>query len=198
MRIIKHLFIVSVLFFTGTLRVSAQKNIVHDFKLQGVNDSMYSLSDFPDARGFIIVFTGNTCPFAKLYYERLNDMNSKYSLLGVPLIAIRSTDTLIIPSDGFDEMKILADAKHFTFPYLADNTQAVAKEFKADHTPHAVVIWKSDGQWVIEYSGAIDDNGAEKEKVKHSWCADAVDALISGKEPAVKETKSVGCAIHFR
>ena len=88
--------------------------------------------------------------------------------------------------------------KGFSFPYLQDNTQAVAKDFGAVKTPHAFLIWKENNQWKIKYKGAIDDNGAEPKKVTHAYVEEAVDALLHSKTIAVTETRSIGCAIKFR
>jgi peroxiredoxin len=116
----------------------------------------------------------------------------------VPLIAISSTDTITYEEDTYPKMVKKAQREHFNFPYLFDGDQMVAKHFAAQKTPHAFVIWKEKGQWVVKYNGAIDDNGAEPEKVEYPYVAKAVEALLAGKEVEVKETKSIGCQIHFR
>ena len=174
------------------------QSVVVDFSLKNVDGNMVSLSDYKSAKGFIIIFTCNHCPFAKLYPKRLNALNKKYNKLGVPLLAISSSDTLIFEEDTFDKMVKKSRSEKFNFPYLIDVNQMVAKNFKAEKTPHAFVIWKDNGAWVIKYNGAIDDNGAEPSKVKEKYVEKAVDAILQGKEVPVKETKSVGCQIHFR
>lgn len=174
------------------------KVLIRDFQLQNVDGKMLSLSSFPDAKGFIIVFTCNHCPFAKLYPPRLNDLYKKYKALGIPLIAISSTDTLVYEEDTYPKMIQKATKEKFLFPYLFDGEQAVAKMFAAQKTPHAFVIWKEYDAWVIKYNGAIDDNGAEPEKARNRYVANAVDALLAGKDVAVTETKSIGCQIYFR
>ncbi len=171
---------------------------VNDFSLRNVDGKFVSLKDFPDAKGFIIIFTCNHCPFAKLYPPRLNELNAKYKKLGVPLIAISSTDTVVYDGDSYELMVAKAKAEQFNFPYLQDNLQSVARNFAAQKTPHAFVLWKAEGKWIVKYNGAIDDNGGEPEKVKHRYVADAVDALLAGKEVSVKETKSIGCQINLR
>ena len=125
-------------------------------------------------------------------------MNIKYKPLGVPLIAISSTDTISYEEDTFSKMREKAIREQFNFPYLFDGMQAVAKDFKAQKTPHAYVIWKKNGNWVVKYNGAIDDNGMEPTKVKAHYVTDAVDELLSGKEVSKKETKSIGCQIYLR
>ncbi len=173
-------------------------NVVSDFRLPSVSGKVVSLIDYPNAKGFIIVFTCNHCPFAKLYPPRLNELSDKYKSLGVPLLAISSTDTTLYEEDSFDKMKVKAASEHFNFPYLFDGDQKVARQFYAQKTPHAFVLWKEKGKWVVKYDGAIDDNGAEPEKARIQYVALAVDALLKGKTVAVKETKSIGCQIHLR
>ena len=159
---------------------------------------MVSMKDYPDAKGFIIVFTCNHCPFAKLYPERLNALNLKYKIKGIPLIAISSTDTTIYEEDSYVNMIEKAKVEKFNFPYLYDGMQTAAKEFNAQKTPHAYVIWKENGEWIIKYNGAIDDNGAEPKKVKRRYVVNALDDLLSGKKIKITKTKSIGCQIHFR
>lgn len=171
---------------------------IEDFSLKNVDGRYVSLGQYPDAKGFIVVFTCNHCPFAKLYPPRLNALNEKYGKQGVPLIAISSTDTIVYDEDTYPLMVEKARRERFNFPYLFDGTQAVARQFAAQKTPHAFVLWKEQGQWVVRYNGAIDDNGAEPENVREPYVANAVDALLNGREVAVKETKSIGCQILFR
>lgn len=171
---------------------------ISDFKLKNTNGTIVSLKDYPKAKGFIIVFTCNHCPFAKLYPNRLNELNKKYKIANVPLIAICSTDTNIYAEDVYAKMIGKATAENFTFPYLCDGDQHVGRNFSAQKTPHAFVIWKENGKWTIEYNGAIDDNGAEPDKVKQQYVANAVDELLKGRSVSVKEIKSIGCQIHYR
>jgi peroxiredoxin len=190
------------LFFAAVLLsfkpLSDDDGIIKDFSLPSTNGSLIGLDDYPDAKGFIIVFTSNNCPFAKLYFKRLNILYDDYSKVNVPLLAIRSTDTTAMQEDCFDKMIKLSRKNDFHFPYLADNHQQVAKNFHAEKTPHAFVIWKENNEWKIKYSGAIDDNGAEPDKVIHSYVKEAVDNLLAGKEVEIPVTKSVGCAIRYR
>ncbi|MCW3121795.1 MAG: redoxin [Flavipsychrobacter sp.] len=176
----------------------AADKTISDFSLKNIDGKSVALKDYPSAKGFIIVFTCNHCPFAKLYPPRLNELNKKYKALGVPLIAISSTDTIVFEEDTYLKMVAKAKQEKFNFPYLFDGAQQVAKNFATQKTPHAFVVWKEHGQYIIKYSGAIDDNGAQPKQVKHSYIAEAVDALLNGKEVAVKETRSIGCQVHFR
>jgi peroxiredoxin len=178
--------------------VANEGKSVSDFSLLNTNGKNVGLKDYPNAKGFMIIFTCNHCPFAKLYPQRLNELNSKYQSLGVPLIAISSTDTLLYEEDTYPMMVAKSKNEKFNYPYLFDEFQKVAKDFKAQKTPHAFVIWKENDKWIVKYSGAIDDNGAEPDKVKNHYVANAVDQLLAGKQVAVKETKSIGCQILMR
>ena len=171
---------------------------IKDFRLRNTDGKYFSLSQYPNAKGFIVVFTCNHCPFASLYPPRLNVLNDKYKALGVPLIAISSTDTQVYEEDSYVQMVHKSEAEKYNYPYLMDAEQVVAKNFGAQRTPHAFVIWKEKGAWVIKYNGAIDDNGMSPESVKTTYVADAVDALLNNKEIENPETKSIGCQIHFR
>lgn len=196
--ITRYLWLLLLMAVATTGFAPVNTGVVNDFSLQNVDGKYVSLKDYPDAKGFIIVFTCNHCPFARLYPPRLNELNNHYKPLGMPLIAISATDTLIYEEDGYLKMVSKARNEKFNFPYLYDNMQTVARNFEAQKTPHAYVLWKENGKWVVKYNGGIDDNGAEPQNVKHHYVADAADALLAGKEVAVTETKSVGCKILFR
>ena len=186
------------LLFILAIAISAKGQTINDFQLLSTSGKNFKLSDNANAKGYIVVFTSNNCPFAKLYPERLKALNKKYEPLGIPLVCIRSTDTTVMDEDVYEKMIELTKREQFNFPYLVDGDQEVAAQFHADKTPHAFVVWKENEQWVVKYSGAIDDNGAEEKKVKHRYVAEAVDALLGGNEVAIKKTASVGCGIHYR
>ncbi|MBU6340156.1 MAG: thioredoxin family protein [Bacteroidetes bacterium] len=187
--------IILMLFAPGA---HAPLSSIRDFSLKNTDGRMVSLADYPDAKGFIVIFTCNHCPFARLYPPRLNALNGKYQPLGYPLLAISSTDTLLYEDDTYPKMIEKAQKEQFNFPYLFDETQAVAKNFKAQKTPHAYVLEKTRNGLEIRYNGAIDDNGGEPENVTQAYVALAVDALLAGKKVAIPETKSIGCQIFFR
>ncbi|MEI7978890.1 MAG: thioredoxin family protein [Bacteroidota bacterium] len=198
MKKIKNIFIVSIYLFFASAFITKQKETILDFTLKNTDGKMVSLANYKYAKGFIIVFTCNHCPFAKLYPPRLNELNKKYDSLGVPLIAVSSTDTMMYEEDTYPKMIAKATDEQFNFPYLFDEMQSVAKNFNAQKTPHAFIIWKENEKWVVKYNGAIDDNGMEPEKVTEHYVANAVDALLANKKITIPETKSIGCQIAFR
>ena len=170
---------------------------IPDFSLLNIDSNFISFKTFPNAKGFIVVFTCNHCPFAKLYPARLNALNLKYSSLGVPLLAINSMDTAVYEEESFDLMRAKAMREKTNFPYLYDVTQSVGKSFGADHTPHAFILWKVNEQWIIKYAGAIDDNG-EHQELANSYIENALTELLSNKAISNDETASFGCRIYYR
>lgn len=171
--------------------------VVSDFSLRNVNGKTVSTKDYKNAKGFIVIFTCNHCPFAKLYTKRMNDLNRKFSKLNVPLIAINSMDTLVYDDETFALMQQKAKNDKFNFPYLQDASQEVGRQFGAEHTPMAFVIWKENNEWVIKYKGAIDDNGEQPQLAK-PYISDAVNELILNEKISIPETESFGCRIFYR
>jgi peroxiredoxin len=166
-----------------------------DFKLKNVNGKMVSLADFKDAKGFIVIFDCNTCPYSKAYNDRIISLNKKYSSVGYPVIAINPNDATQSSGDSFDEMVKLAKKKGYDFPYLADEAQSVAKSFGATNTPHAFVLTK---ELKVAYIGAIDDNARKPEAATKKYVEEAVDALLAGKPVPVTKVKAIGCGIKWK
>jgi len=170
-------------------------DLADDFSLKNIDNSMVSLADYKDAKGFIVTFTCNTCPFAVLYEDRIQALNEKYGSQGYPVIAIMPNNTDVKPGDNMQAMKQRAQEKGFTFPYLIDKGQKVYPKFGATKTPHIYVLEKTKKGNVVKYIGAIDDNHEDASAVKIKFVENAVDALLKGEEVMQKETKAIGCSI---
>lgn len=112
-----------------------------DFSLKNVDGTMVSLSDFDSAKGFLVIFTCNTCPYAQAYEDRIIALDAKYKPQGVPVIAINPNNPSAKPGDSFAKMKERAAEKGFTFPYLFDEGQKIYPQYGATRTPH-VFCWK--------------------------------------------------------
>ncbi len=166
-----------------------------DFKLKSVDGKMISLSNFPDAKGFVVVFTCNHCPFAKAYEDRIIAIDKKYKDKGFPVIAINPNDVSIVPGDSYDYMVERAKEKGFTFPYLRDETQEVANAYGAQKTPHVYLLQKENKDLVVKYIGTIDNNYQDESAVTQSYLSDAIDALLAGKDPDPNFTKAIGCSV---
>jgi len=166
-----------------------------DFELLNVDGKMVSMSDFDSAKGFIIIFTCNTCPYAVAYEDRIIALNDKYASQGYPVIAIMPNNTDVKPGDNMEAMQARAEDKGFTFPYLLDDGQKIYPQYGATKTPHVFVLEKTDNASIVRYIGAIDNNYKDASSVTEKFVENAVDALLAGKEVKKKETKAIGCSI---
>jgi peroxiredoxin len=169
-----------------------------DFKLKSTDEKVVSLSDYKEAKGFIVVFSCNHCPYAVKYEDRINALNKKYEKQGYPVVVINPNDPIQYPEDDFSAMKKRAKDKSFTFPYLVDETQEIAKAYGATKTPHVFVLQKSGKDLIVKYIGAVDDNTDDASAVKEKYAEQAVDALLAGKAIAVTSTKAIGCGIKWK
>ena len=170
-------------------------DVATGFKLKNVDNKMVSLSDYADAKGFIVIFTCNHCPYAKAYESRIIGLNHKYASQGYPVIAINPNDPKVEPQDSFEGMQQRAKEKGFTFPYLFDVGQKIYPLYGATRTPHVFVLQKENGKNIVRYIGAIDDNYADASDVSHKYVEEAVDALLSNKPVAQSSTVAIGCSI---
>lgn len=170
-------------------------DVVRDFKLENVDGKMVSMSNYKDAKGFIIVFTCNTCPYSVANEDRLIALDKKYKSKGYPVIAINPNDPAAQRGEAMSDMKKRAKSKGFTFPYLFDKGQKVYPKFGATRTPHVYVLSNTKGKKVVEYIGAIDDSSRDESRVKEKYVEDVIAALDSGKKPAKTYTRAIGCSI---
>ncbi len=171
---------------------------VADFKLKNVDGKMVALSDFKNSKGAIVIFTCNHCPYAKAYEDRIINIHKKYEAKGFPVIAINPNNPEVQPQDSYDLMVVRAKEKSFPFLYLFDEGQKVYPIFGATKTPHVFLLTKKGNDMVVEYIGTIDDNYKDTSLVKDKFLENAIEALLAGKEIAMKETKAVGCGIKVK
>ncbi len=172
--------------------------IADDFKLKNVDGKMVSMSDYNSAKGFIIIFTCNHCPFSKKYEDRINALDRKYAKKGFPVIAINPNDASQYPEDNFENMIKRAKEKKFSFPYLHDESQAVARMYGATKTPDVFVLQKEGADLIVKYTGAIDNNSDSAKEATEKYVEAAVDALLEGKPVQNTFTKAVGCSIKWK
>lgn len=170
---------------------------VEDFRLKNVDGKMVSLADYPDAKGFIVVFTCNTCPVAVANEDRILALDGNYKPKGYPVIAINPNDAGVEPRESYEQMQQRAKEKGFTFPYLLDPDQTVSKRFGATHTPHTFLLQRTAEGNTLQYIGAIDnDSRGGNPDIK--FLEDAIAALDQGKSPDPNTTRAVGCTIKWK
>jgi len=169
-----------------------------DFKLKNIDGKMVSLSDFKAAKGFIVVFTCNHCPYAKKYEDRIVELDKKFKDQGYPVIAVNPNDPNVQPEDGYQQMIERAKQKGFTFPYLVDEGQKIYPLYGATKTPHVFVLQKENGKNIVKYIGAIDNNYDNPNDVSEYYVQDAVNALIKGEPVKMTKTVAIGCTIKVK
>ncbi len=171
-----------------------------DFSLPGVDGKIHNLSDYASSPILVVVFTCNHCPIAQMYERRIEQLYGDYGKKGVAVVAIQGNDPKAIRideldssdvSDTLDEMKIRVQYKHLHYPYLyAGDTQTVTRAYGPQATPH-VFIFDKDRR--LRYEGHFD-NSYRTEMVKTHDAQNAIDALLAGKDVAVKHTGVFGCS----
>ncbi|GGG45503.1 thioredoxin family protein [Epilithonimonas arachidiradicis] len=169
-----------------------------DFKLKNVDGKMVSLSDFKSAKGFIVVFTCNHCPYAKKYEDRIIALDKMYKDKGYPVIAINPNDPNVQPQDGFAEMQTRAKEKGFTFPYLVDEGQKIYPVYGATKTPHVYILKKENGKNIVKYIGTIDNNYENPNDVSDHYVQDAVNQLLKNEPVKTEKTVAIGCTIKVK
>lgn len=194
--------IYSILIFVTTLLTNYSLengydigDIATDFSLENIDGKFVSLSDFKDAKGFIIVFTCNTCPYAILYEDRIEALNKKYASQGYPVVAIMPNNVETKPGDSMKSMQQRAIDKGFTFPYLIDAGQKIYPQYGATKTPHVYILESTTRGPVVRYIGGIDDNYKDATLVKTNFVEDAIESLKNGGAIKFTKTKAIGCSI---
>jgi len=170
---------------------------VQDFKLKNVDGKFVSLSDRSDVKGYLVVFSCNTCPVVKQYEQRIINLNEMYASKGYPMIAINPNDPNRSPGDSYEEMIKRAKSSGYKFPYVFDDTQDVAKAFGATNTPQVYILKNEKGKFKLVYKGAIDNNQRSADAATQKYVEAAMTSLLNGEEIKVSVTKAVGCTIKW-
>jgi peroxiredoxin len=165
------------------------------FKLPGVDGKDCALADLlKKSKAVVVVFSCNHCPVATDYQDRLIEIQKDYKAKGVAIVAISSNDVESVKEDSFDNMKKRAKEKKYNFPYLYDESQEVARAYRATCTPHVFLL---DAKGVLAYRGAVDDNQDAKKATK-PYLRTALDSVLAGKPVETTTTKQFGCTIKWK
>lgn len=173
-----------------------------DFTLKGVDDRIYTLADFKDARVLMVIFLSNHCPYSHAAETRLLPLAAEFKSRGLAVVAINPNhpDAVRLDElgyskydDSFEHMKLYAREAGFTFPYLYDgDTQATAKAYGCLATPHVFIF---DQERKLRYQGRFDDSRfADPASVTSPDARNAVEALLAGRPVPVAETRPIGCS----
>ncbi|WP_143959811.1 thioredoxin family protein [Litoribacter populi] len=169
-----------------------------DFNLKSVDGKMVSLSSHEDAKGFLVIFSCNTCPYVVAYEDRMIELHNKYAPQGYPVIAINANDKTQSPGDSFEKMQERSKGKKFPFAYIYDESQEITLAYGATKTPEVYLLEREGNDFVVKYIGAIDNNFREADKANDKYVEKAMDDILNNRQVAVNNTKAVGCTIKFR
>ena len=167
-----------------------------DFSLPDTNGKTISLSNFDNAPALLVIFMCNHCPFVKHVADEMAKLTSEYQARGVAVVAINSNDVASHPDDSPEKMAEEVAARSYTFPYLYDETQEVAKDFRAACTPDFYVF---DREQVLAYRGQMDPSRPDSGiPVTGEDLRAALDSVLEGRPTADEQTPSIGCNIKWK
>jgi peroxiredoxin len=160
--------------------------------LPGTDGKRHSLADFKDRDVIVVVFTCNSCPIALDYEDRIIAFAKKHAA-PEEKVALVAINVNTVPEDRLPEMTKRAQKKGFSFPYLYDETQQIARGYGANYTPEFFVLNK---ERKIVYMGAMDDK-TNVQEAKENFLEPAVEAALKGQKPPKTETLARGCMIRY-
>ena len=166
-----------------------------DFDLPGVDGKSYSLASFAGARALTVVFACNHCPHVIGTEERMQQFYADFRDQGMAMVSINSNETDSHPTDSFEHMRQRAGEKGFEFPYVRDESQAVALAYGALRTPHFYLF---DGDRMLRYTGRMDDNTLDAARATTRELRAAVEALLAGREVPTPLTNPIGCNVKWK
>lgn len=166
-----------------------------DFSLPATDGQTYSLNGFAGAKLLVVVQMCNHCPYVVGYQDRMNAIAQRSADQGVAFAGINSNDASKYPADSFEGMQTRVKEAGIPFPYLHDESQALAKALGAERTPEFFVF---DAERKLVYHGRLDDNLEDPGAVKEAYLAEALEAALAGKPVKTPETQAVGCSVKWR
>ena len=161
--------------------------------LLGVDGRRYGFSTFADRDVLVLIFSSNRCPTAKAYAPRMNALQEQFGNRSVQLIAINANDPHLYPDESYPRMIERATEDGYTFPYVVDDGQRVARAYDAACTFHVFVL---DRERRLRYEGRFDDSRIPERVTSHDL-ADALEDLIAGRQVRVATTRPFGCSLDF-
>lgn len=165
-----------------------------EFQLNDSNSTPHSTQSEIGKKGLLIVFTCNHCPYAQAVWERVIKIAAQAKKLGINTVAINPNINPDYPEDSPERMKKLIKTLDIKFPYLVDEVQQTARDFKAQCTPDIYLV---NAKNELAYHGRIDDNWQDEHTVKNHELLAAINALANGLPQAEKQYPSTGCSIKW-
>jgi thioredoxin-related protein len=162
-----------------------------DEKMKDISGKDVSLNSVKTAKGLLVIFSCNECPYVKLSETRIKEISDNCLKLGIGCIIINSNEGQRAEEDSFDAMVKYAATQKFSCSYAVDVNSKLADAFGAARTPQCFLF----NSKCLIYKGAIDDNVKDPAAVKAHYLKEAIDALSKNETPKLQETKSIGCTI---
>jgi thioredoxin-related protein len=162
-----------------------------DYKMKDVSGKDLTLTEAKTAKGLLVIFSCNTCPYVKLSEARIKEVQGICKKDGIGIIIVNSNEGQRDSDDSYEAMKKYAASQAYTAPYVVDAGSKLADAFGAGRTPQCFLF--NDKKLI--YKGAIDDNVKDVKLAKQNYLKDAIKALTEGKSVVTESTKSIGCTI---
>jgi peroxiredoxin len=170
--------------------------VAPDFNLPDTNGNMVALSDFKNTKALLVVFMCNHCPYVKHIREGLARLGKDFQAKGAAMVGINSNDVSTHPDDSPEKMAEEGKAAGYTFPYLYDESQGIAKAYRAACTPDFYLF---DAEHKLVYRGQMDESRPKTDiPVTGKNLLDALDAILVGKPVSPDQTTSIGCNIKWK
>jgi len=165
-----------------------------DFNLLATDGRTYARADFQNSKPLVIMFICNHCPYVKAIEDRLIQLGNDLKKMGINLVGICSNDSQNYPEDSFENLKKRAELKNYSFPYLHDTDQSVAKKYGAVCTPD-FFVYNSKG--LLTYRGRLDDSWKDEAQVTKRELYQACSDLLQSDTLSFQQIPSMGCSIKW-
>ncbi|MGB3180554.1 MAG: thioredoxin family protein [Cyclobacteriaceae bacterium] len=170
--------------------------VIPDFALKDARTQQeVRLADYNSAKGIVVIFTSNYCPYSKLYEGRIKSLSNTYSGKGIQFLLINPNSGINNDHESMSEMARKAREENYSFPYLADASQQAVQQLGAQKTPEAFLLVRQGKGYRVVYSGAIDDNPQVEQDVDNAYLATAIDALLASNTSGISTQRPTGCMI---
>lgn len=165
------------------------------FELPGTDGNTHGPADYADKKALVVVFSCNHCPNVLAWEDRLIQAQHDYAEAGAQFLLICANDPVKYPTDNFEAMIQHADHKGFPFPYLQDESQAIAHAYGATRTPEIFIF---DEARILQYHGTVDDNYEDADLAQNHYLRAALESVLAGETPFITTTDPVGCTIKWK
>ena len=166
-----------------------------DFNLPGVDGNNYSLKQIAGKNGLVVMFICNHCPFVKAIVDKLVIDANTLQKAGIGVVAINANDAANYPEDSYDHMISFAKTHKFSFPYLHDATQSIAKKYDAVCTPD---FFGFDKNLELQYRGRFDESGMKQLATSKHELLEAMQEIAQKGKFSGQANPSIGCSIKWK